>query len=344
MGATCAQPARDDRHTEVSMGGVIDSAYSPPAEAAEETLLRLKRTFTGWEDEALEDVLLATDGDHDKAVEMIHAWSCEEHPQGTFLCHSANAGEGTQPAWALRSPTLVLDNATKDVLPRISYDATMSKRLSRKSSPFKITEKGVCRDLFNWTSEMAHKHVITRRLTRKCNSQVALPRIEMPDNDQSGEDFLPEKNPSTEDTILHGDQLLKQRLQQLSLAVQEMEDDGNCQFRAMSTELYGTQDRHQEVRNIAVAHMKKRPDEFSVFFEAEEFDQYLRGMAEPRTWGDELTLRAITDALCVKIHVITTTEENWYLHYDPDDGREPVRQLFLTYLSPIHYNTLRPTK
>jgi hypothetical protein len=35
--------------------------------------------------------------------------------------------------------------------------------------------------------------------------------------------------------------------------------------------------------------------------------------------GDELTLRAVSDALGVKIHIVTTLKENWLLHYEPDE-------------------------
>ena len=111
--------------------------------------------------------------------------------------------------------------------------------------------------------------------------------------------------------------------------------------------------------------------------------------------GDELTLRAVSDALGVKIHIVTTLKENWLLHYEPDelkvcclldfltlrvlllrrivlallfffrlrypsalfttphitvpttqvheDGAAS-RQLFLSYVSPIHYNTVAPVR
>ena len=39
------------------------------------------------------------------------------------------------------------------------------------------------------------------------------------------------------------------------------------------------------------------------------------------------------------MHVVTSTVENWYLIYKPETTRLP-KQLFVTYISPIHYNSI----
>ena len=91
--------------------------------------------------------------------------------------------------------------------------------------------------------------------------------------------------------------------------------------------------------------------------------RYLRRMAKARTWGDEITLRAIADAYDVKIHLVTSAREHWLLRYGGDDAAArdargagdaggatgddapPAarrRELFLSYISPIHYNAVVP--
>ena len=42
-----------------------------------------------------------------------------------------------------------------------------------------------------------------------------------------------------------GMQLLEKRLQVMGLETVQMGDDGNCQFRALSFNLFGSQDHHQ---------------------------------------------------------------------------------------------------
>jgi len=49
-----------------------------------------------------------------------------------------------------------------------------------------------------------------------------------------------------------------------------------------------------------------------------EFARYLEKMRRGRTWGDELTLRGICNSFGCHIHVVTSTEKNWYLEYEPD--------------------------
>ncbi|PFH37901.1 OTU family cysteine protease [Besnoitia besnoiti] len=136
--------------------------------------------------------------------------------------------------------------------------------------------------------------------------------------------------------------LLDQRLGFLGFKSVRSEGDGNCQFRSCSWNMFGSEEYHRVVRARAVRHMREHRDEYGVFFGKEEFERYLKNMSRPGTWGDELTVRAIADSFQCTIHIITSTDANWYLRYDPQDGEEtlePVRHIFLTYISPIHYNS-----
>uniref|UniRef100_A0A6T8AMC3 OTU domain-containing protein n=1 Tax=Prymnesium polylepis TaxID=72548 RepID=A0A6T8AMC3_9EUKA len=150
---------------------------------------------------------------------------------------------------------------------------------------------------------------------------------------------------------------LDARLATLGLQMEIMEGDGNCQFRAAAFNLFGAQSHHAVVRQSAVAQMKKHSDFFGIYFEGpDEFKRYVREMSRSRTWGDELTLRAIVEAYGCEAHVITSEEANWYLAYSPETEEErdaavafcpkghamprPRKQIFLSYISPIHYNAV----
>lgn len=102
-----------------------------------------------------------------------------------------------------------------------------------------------------------------------------------------------------------GPKLLRNRLSFLGLRMNVIEGDGNCQFRAASHCLFGTQEHHAMVRAAAVEYMRAHAADFS-FYVAEEgmFEDYLRVMLKGRrgkvAWGDELTLRAICNTFGVR--------------------------------------------
>ena len=100
-------------------------------------------------------------------------------------------------------------------------------------------------------------------------------------------------------------------------------------------------ERRERVQHVGVAdvHMRQQREEFEIYFDVGEFDTFLERMGTERTWGDELTLRAAADAFRCTIHVITSTKENWHLRYEPEG--KPAKLLFLTYVSPVHYNAIR---
>jgi len=173
---------------------------------------------------------------------------------------------------------------------------------------------------------------------------------------------------------------LRLRLARLGLALQRCEGDGACLFRAVSAQLYGgSQAHHGAVRAAAVAHMAARRADYEAFL-GEDVGAYLAGMACPWAWGDELTLRAVSDALRVVVHVVTSDALGWYTVYVPAEGgaaadgqgqeqeqeqqerpqqappreerasqgegrerRQAPPDIFVSYLAPVHYDSLVPS-
>lgn len=102
---------------------------------------------------------------------------------------------------------------------------------------------------------------------------------------------------------------------------------------------------HAEVQAVlcgacrAMEYMRQHESYFSCFFAEGELQQYLVKMGQSKNWGDELTLRAVADACDCIIHVLASTKDNWYIKYVPSSS-SPSKHLFLTYISPVHYNAL----
>ena len=147
---------------------------------------------------------------------------------------------------------------------------------------------------------------------------------------------------------------LASRLAKLGLASHEMRGDGNCQFRGLAFNLFGSQEHHAIVRKACCDHIKTHADFFAVFFDgSDEFERYLANMSQDRHWGDELTLRAAVEAYSCIAHIISSEAQNWYLVYTPESTDDvemmlPVgvtappknKDVYLSYVSPIHYNSV----
>lgn len=132
---------------------------------------------------------------------------------------------------------------------------------------------------------------------------------------------------------------LNKRIERLGLGVVLQRGDGNCQFRSMSWGLYGTPKYHKKVRKAAVAEILTRRMEFEPFL-GENFDQYVDSMLKDGVWGDELTLRSLSDHFGVVINVITSDSFGWFQRYIPTSSHIH-REIFLAYIAPIHYNAIR---
>lgn len=92
-------------------------------------------------------------------------------------------------------------------------------------------------------------------------------------------------------------------------------DDGNCQFRSVASQFFGDQDRHAEVRAAACDHIAGNRGYYEIFFEGRaEFDRFLATMRRDRTWGNELTLRAITDYFGESFGTYLGSSVSWKCH------------------------------
>ena len=131
--------------------------------------------------------------------------------------------------------------------------------------------------------------------------------------------------------------------------------DGNCQFRALSHQLYGAESYHPAVRAAAIAQLAARPDLYADFVLGDggedathAYTRYLATMAADRAWGDHVTLQAAADALRSRVVVVSTFQPNPIINVDPsaevmaDTPKGPVRTLFLSFWAEIHYNSVLP--
>ncbi|KAI5691885.1 OTUlike cysteine protease [Leishmania braziliensis] len=140
-----------------------------------------------------------------------------------------------------------------------------------------------------------------------------------------------DKQLAREQIIRVGVQRLYQRLSELRLVVYRVQNDGNCQFRAISHQLFGNENYHDIIRSQIVSYMRSaRAESFDYYFESPaQADIYYDNLAKPGSWGDELSLRAASDCLYVNIHVLSSEERNCYITYRPSSDHAVSAPSFL---------------
>lgn len=157
--------------------------------------------------------------------------------------------------------------------------------------------------------------------------------------------FMPACLATREAGIKQGARTLDIRLSGLRVKQHEMRDDGNCLFRAVGHQLWDDPEKHLRIREQCVKQLKDHRDSYVLYFDDDAaYNDYVENMSKDAFWGDEIALKAIVDSLGCVVYVMVSTEGTWYHRYTPsnlaNEELGKAKNAFLSYLSPIHYNSL----
>lgn len=133
-------------------------------------------------------------------------------------------------------------------------------------------------------------------------------------------------------------QRLSDRISYYGLAERQVAGDGNCQFRALSDQLYRTPDRHMLVRSQVVAQLAEYPNSYSSYVPM-DYNKYLENMTRDGEWGDHVTLQAAADFYGMKISLITSFKDTCFIEIVPAQQKSQ-QGLYLSFWSEIHYNSI----
>ncbi|KAK7392476.1 hypothetical protein VNO78_20915 [Psophocarpus tetragonolobus] len=135
-------------------------------------------------------------------------------------------------------------------------------------------------------------------------------------------------------------QRLLDRLQLYDFVEHMVEGDGNCQFRALSDQLYNTPDHHKYVRKQVVNQLKSHPEIYEGYVPM-EYGEYLEKMSKSGEWGDHVTLQAAADSYGVRIFVMTSFKDTCCTEIVPH-FEKPKGVIFLSFWAEVHYNSIYP--
>ena len=78
--------------------------------------------------------------------------------------------------------------------------------------------------------------------------------------------------------------------------------DGNCFFRSVSHQLYETEDRHPQIRALAIQHLINSPEHFVEYNTDQSWLQYLQSMSRLGTWADNI-IQAVANTNNLRINI-----------------------------------------
>ncbi|KAJ3697200.1 hypothetical protein LUZ61_000905 [Rhynchospora tenuis] len=143
--------------------------------------------------------------------------------------------------------------------------------------------------------------------------------------------------PNYNDASLDHERLF-QRLNMYGLQEVKVSGDGNCQFRALSDQLFRSPEYHKNVRKEVVRQLK----DFRTLYEGYvpmKYKKYCKKMAKTGEWGDHVTLQAAADKFAAKICLLTSFRDTCFVEIIPQ-SQAPQRELWLSFWSEVHYNSL----
>lgn len=148
-----------------------------------------------------------------------------------------------------------------------------------------------------------------------------------------------EKIPSVDEEISDHQRLLE-RLQLYDLVELKVLGDGNCQFRALSDQLYRSPDHHAFVREQIIQQLRNHPAMYEGYVSL-AYNDYLKKLSKSGEWGDHVTLQAAADWFGIKIFVLTSFKDTCYIEILPHFQKSK-RVIFLSFWAEVHYNSIYP--
>ncbi|KAG6692753.1 hypothetical protein I3842_10G130700 [Carya illinoinensis] len=182
---------------------------------------------------------------------------------------------------------------------------------------------------YSYSSDLTNEFALDGEVGRRLDQMIPIPHVpringEIPSIDEVTSDH----------------QRLLDRLQMYDFVEHKVQGDGNCQFRALSDQLYSTPDNHQFVRQQVVNQLRSHPEIYGGYVPMEYAD-YSEKMSESGEWGDHVTLQAAADSFGVNIFLITSFKDTCCIEI-LSNFPKPNRVIFLSFWAEVHYNSIYP--
>lgn len=193
------------------------------------------------------------------------------------------------------------------------------------ASPDILIAEDSCPDLPEMTDESALDDEVGKRL----NHMIPVAHVPKVNEEIPSADYAESAH-----------QRLLDRLKVYDLVELKVKGDGNCQFRALSDQIYRSPEYHSVVRQQVVDQLKSHQELYEGYVPMPYAD-YLKKMSKSSEWGDHVTLQAAADTYGVKIFVLTSFKDTCYVEINPGIPKSN-RVICLSFWAEVHYNSIYP--
>ena len=148
----------------------------------------------------------------------------------------------------------------------------------------------------------------------------------------------------------------RENISNMNLFIKDIVGDGNCMFRAISDQVYGSEEKYDLLRQKCIDYLLIERDFFEQFVEGGKngFDEYINMKRKNGVWGDDIELQALSEIYNRPIEIysnstkpLKTFHENKNefkrekINNDLNDFVMPIR---ISYHGKNHYNSIVPNK
>ena len=127
-----------------------------------------------------------------------------------------------------------------------------------------------------------------------------------------------------------------------------IKQDGNCLFRAVSHQMYGTQERHAKIRKDVCDYMRSQNERFKWL--VEDFEEYVRARERPvykgeGEWGDHAEIIVMEELFDRPIEIYAPSDGPYkprktHMSGELPDQLKHVTPIRLHYQGNNHYNSI----
>ena len=131
--------------------------------------------------------------------------------------------------------------------------------------------------------------------------------------------------------------------------IKEVSGDGNCLFRSISDQVYGTDKYHEMIREKCMDYLVILKEYFKPYIEG-DFDEYIKEKRKDAVWGDDVEIEALSEMYARPIEIYMGSETPIKSFHEDKYKSNGISKINKNNITPIrlsyhrgnHYNSIIP--